>query len=73
MVSWKNVTLSKVDGGLGIQRASLKNNSLLMSLSWRVMHQPESLWVKVLKRKYSQDSMVCRGVHQSVQFDFMCD
>ncbi|KAF3649284.1 hypothetical protein FXO38_17744 [Capsicum annuum] len=32
-----------------------------MSLAWRVLHQSDSLWVKVLRGKHSQEGMVCHS------------
>lgn len=52
MMSWKKVTKSKKDGGLGLQPTKEKNTTLLAKLNWRMHHEKESLWAQVLTHKY---------------------
>lgn len=51
-MGWQKVTKSKKDGGLGIQKASGRNTSLLAKLNWRFHTKQDSHWAIVLRRKY---------------------
>lgn len=50
---------NKKKGRLGIEKASIKNDSMLMILTWRFMKIPYNLWVRVLKAKYSNCDWTC--------------
>ena len=52
MVGWSKIIKTKEEGGLGIQVAKAKNIALLAKLNWRMYHEPDSLWSKVLLNKY---------------------
>ena len=52
MVNWKKVTKPKKDGALGLEAAKEKNTTLLAKLNWRMHHEKESLWTRVLTHKY---------------------
>ena len=52
MVGWSKVIKSKEDGGLGIEAARAKNIALLSKLNWRMYHEQDALWNKVLLKKY---------------------
>ena len=52
LVGWEKVIRSKEEGGLGIQSARAKNLALLTKLNWRMYHEKEALWAKVLLNKY---------------------
>ena len=43
-------------GGLGIQAAKAKNIALLAKLNWRLYQEKESLWAKVILKKYCSQS-----------------
>lgn len=49
------ITLDEKEGGLRVQKASLRNESMLTSLAWRYYHNLQSFWVKVLSSKYSKE------------------
>ena len=51
-VGSQKVTKPKMDGGLGLQSAKGKNLALLAKLNWRYHTEKDSIWLKVLKRKY---------------------
>ena len=51
-VGWQKVTKPKKEGGLGIQTAWGRNISWLAKLNWRFHTKKESLWAKVLRKKY---------------------
>ena len=52
LVSWKKITKSKKDGGLGIQAAKAKNVANLAKLNWRLHTKSSSPWARVLSQKY---------------------
>ena len=53
-VNWDTVTRDKMEGGLGIRKMRETNRAILTKLSWRALHQKESLWVRVLSNKYKE-------------------
>ncbi|XP_026429948.1 uncharacterized protein LOC113326429 [Papaver somniferum] len=50
--AWDNIRASKVAGGIGIRDPYKVNISLLAKLAWRLLKNPEDLWVKILRGKY---------------------
>ena len=58
MVSWSKIVRSKEEGGLGIQEARAKNIALLSKLNWRMYHEHDALWAKVILKKYCANSRV---------------
>ena len=52
LVGWSKVIRPKEEGGLGIQAAHAKNIALLAKLNWRLYHEKDSMWAKVLLSKY---------------------
>ena len=58
MVRWSKVIKSKDDGGLGIQATRAKNIALLSKLNWRMYHDKDALWTKVLLKKYCSISRI---------------
>lgn len=52
MVAWDRVTTSKSEGGLGIRRAQEMNKALIAKLGWRLLQNHDSLWARLLRKKY---------------------
>lgn len=52
LVAWDRVCLPKEDGGLGIRSAKPMNQALLGKVGWRLIHDRDSLWARVLRKKY---------------------
>ncbi|CAL8115937.1 unnamed protein product [Prunus armeniaca] len=52
LVNWEIVCKSKCDGGLGVKKATWMNQALLAKFGWRLLHNDQGLWAKVLKAKY---------------------
>lgn len=50
--SWKSLTKSKHSGGLGFKDFSNFNLALLAKLGWRILKNPEALWVRIIKAIY---------------------
>lgn len=51
-VSWKNLTKSKGEGGLGFRDLQSFNEALLAKLSWRILNKPDCLLARILLGKY---------------------
>ncbi|OIT27443.1 putative ribonuclease h protein, partial [Nicotiana attenuata] len=51
MIRWEVVTKAKVEGGLGIQKASVKNKAALASLAWGAYTNTNTLCARVLIHK----------------------
>ena len=56
LISWKKITKSKQDGGLGLHTTKEKNIALLTKLNWRFHQEKDSLWARVLSNKYARQS-----------------
>ncbi|XP_023926429.1 uncharacterized protein LOC112037833 [Quercus suber] len=52
LVGWSKIIRPKEEEGLGIQAAKFKNLALLAKLNWRLNQEKESLWAKVILKKY---------------------
>lgn len=52
LLSWTKVCRPKHEGGLGIRSASDMNKALLAKVGWRLLHDGDSLWAKVVRSKY---------------------
>lgn len=54
LVPWEQVCKSRDHGGIGIRPSNCHYMALtlIMKLIWRMIKEPESLWVKLLKGKY---------------------
>ncbi|KAJ3691252.1 hypothetical protein LUZ61_020416 [Rhynchospora tenuis] len=53
LISWQNVCLPKVVGGLGLCDLQLQNLALLLRWFWRLYDAPASLWSSVSRLLYS--------------------
>ncbi|XP_026414361.1 uncharacterized protein LOC113310013 [Papaver somniferum] len=53
---WKSICIPKSQGGLGLRNPKKFNVSMLTRLTWRVISNPNALWVKVLKSKYFKNT-----------------
>ncbi|CAA7017041.1 unnamed protein product [Microthlaspi erraticum] len=51
-VSWKKLTKSKREGGLGFRDLHHFNDALLAKISWRILTKPSCLLARVLTGKY---------------------
>ena len=52
LVSWKRVSVPKAEGGLGIRKAQDMKLALVAKLGWRLLQSHDSLWTRVLRKKY---------------------
>ena len=65
LISWKKITKPKKDGGLGLQATKEKNMVLLAKLNWRFRKESDSLWAKVLSKKYCIRNRIPNHVFRS--------
>lgn len=64
LIKWKEVILSKVQGGPGIRNLKNHNKSLKLKQLWRYSQDPQSLWSKVIKAKYEvEDNWMTKPVN----------
>lgn len=57
--TWAKLTKSKLDRGFGFKDFTDMNSTLLAKQAWRVINNPNTLWVKVLKSiYYSEDNFL---------------
>lgn len=52
---WDSLTSNKSDVGLGFKDFSLMNSALLAKQAWRIIQNPNALWVRVLQGLYFPD------------------
>ncbi|KAL4299958.1 hypothetical protein AHAS_Ahas17G0152900 [Arachis hypogaea] len=50
--SWAKISRSKEDGCLGFKDFELQNLSHLAKQTWRILTNPEAIWVRILKMVY---------------------
>lgn len=59
LVSWSQVQLPKILGGLGIGNLTHKNLSLLFKWVWRFFESPQQLLCQVIRAKHKYPSNLC--------------
>ncbi|KAL4300536.1 hypothetical protein AHAS_Ahas17G0210700 [Arachis hypogaea] len=47
-LSWGKICSPKSQGGLGFTPARVLNKAIMMKLDWKLVHDREALWVKVM-------------------------
>ena len=79
LVGWSRIIMPKKDGGLGIQQARAKNIALLAKLNWRLYHEKDALWSKIVLNKYCSrarriskdpDKLPCSSVWNAIKAGF---
>lgn len=53
--SWETISARKNEGGMGFRDFAQMNSSLLAKQAWRILNNPNALWVRVLKDIYFKD------------------
>lgn len=56
LINWSTITLPKKEGGLGIQRAIIKNESMITSMAWRYNQHQTKLWAMVIRSRYTNSN-----------------
>lgn len=63
LINWDTLTLPKKNGGLGIERAKIKNETILTGLAWTCHQHPGKLWSSILRNKYTnQDRTIKKAI-----------
>ena len=59
LIKWQTMCKSKTEGGLGLGSKHNMNRAFITKLAWRLIHDKDSLWTRVLRGKYvkEQDRM----------------
>ena len=57
LVAWASVTNSLARGGLGVRSMRELNSVSMEKLGWRMIHEPDAMWVRVLKHRYCKGSL----------------
>lgn len=52
LISWDKVCRPKCEGGRGIRKVQDVNAASLAKLGWKVLKDPNNLWVRVVSAKY---------------------
>ncbi|XP_019094473.1 PREDICTED: uncharacterized protein LOC109129898 [Camelina sativa] len=52
LLAWKRVCVPKQEGGLGLRPTRDMNRALIAKVGWRLLHEKDSLWARVLTSKY---------------------
>lgn len=55
LVKWKKLTISILEGGLGIRNLRRQNKCLLMKWLWRFTREEQTLWGRVIRAKYGKE------------------
>ncbi len=51
-IRWDEVCKTKENGGAGIRKAEDINVALQMKLLWKIMAEPDNMWVNIIREKY---------------------
>lgn len=65
LLSWDHCCRPLESEGLGVQRLSDQNKVFIMKLSYRLPSNPDSLWVRVLRKKYNIQETLPSSISQS--------
>lgn len=67
LINWDTLCLPKCVGGLGFKRLVHMNDAFLMKLGWGMLTKSDSLWVTVLRGKYSRGIDLLKGTRYTEQ------
>ena len=79
LVGWSKIIMPKEEGGLSIQQSRAKNIALLAKLNWRLYHEKDALWMKIILNKYCSwtrriskdpDKLPCSSVWTTIKAGF---
>lgn len=65
-INWKTLTYHKSRGGLGIRNLITLNKAYIMKNTWRLIHDKNSLWAKVMKGKYFPKTIFITLLNQNL-------
>lgn len=49
ILTWDKICRHKGEGGVGIRRGEDANAAVLAKQNWKVLKQPDNIWVKLVK------------------------
>ena len=52
LISWDRICKPRDIGGLGIRKTEVFNKALQMKLLWKIIADPENIWVSIIQQKY---------------------
>jgi len=52
LVAWDKICRPKILGGLGLRKTAAMNTAFLAKLAWKILTQPDNLWVQQMRAKY---------------------
>ena len=52
LIGWDKICKNKENGGLNIRKAETMNKALQMKLIWKIITEPDNIWVNIVKGKY---------------------
>ncbi|CAL1354280.1 unnamed protein product [Linum trigynum] len=56
-VDWETICHPIDEGELGLRSATRTNEAFMLKLAWRLLTEPESLWARVVRAKYLQETV----------------
>ena len=63
LIGWDRICKPKSFGGLGLRKAEANNVALQLKLLWKIINDNNSLWVKLVRKKYvKNDSLLAHKV-----------
>lgn len=58
LIGWDRICKPKFLGGLGLRKAKVNNKAMQMKLLWRILRDPNNLWVQLVKKKYLKSASI---------------
>lgn len=52
LIAWKTICQPKSMGGLGLRKTRPLNNAFIAKLGWKILTEPQNLWVSLIRNKY---------------------
>ncbi|KAK8644515.1 hypothetical protein V6N13_123820 [Hibiscus sabdariffa] len=65
LVKWADVCKSVSCGGLGLRRMSVQNDAFRMKMAYKLVSDPDCLWVRVLRSKYKVRELIPVSLRRS--------
>ena len=57
LVAWDKICRPKALGGLGLRKTLAVNTAFMAKLGWKMITQPENLWVQQMRAKYGEPDL----------------
>ena len=65
LIGWDDICKPYDKGGLGIRKTENMNKALQMKLLWKILSEPENIWVRIIQEKYLRNRSIlqysCKG------------